>query len=103
MTIHKPTLGFDFGNAICEHFGLPGGQVSVDLQFQCAGPDILTLTIPIYITAEDIQAIGLRMVEKRGQAPSAPALPPGRDRVPAKRVSLDEAVAELNAVLRGAK
>jgi hypothetical protein len=60
------SLGNAFGLAVCKHFGLSGKNVARDIKVNSKGDEVFSVTLDIFLTAEDLAGIAVHMgAEKR--------------------------------------
>jgi hypothetical protein len=61
MPSNRITVGREFGLALCKHFGLPASKVDHKIKINASADDILSVTLDICLTADDLTAIAEHM------------------------------------------
>ena len=64
------TTGRGFGQAVCAHFGLSNKKVQQDLRMNTEPNSLLSITLTIALTADDIAGIATQMDKARVNAES---------------------------------
>ena len=54
-----------FGQALCDHFGIPSNQVAEKLTIHTEPNEIFGATLQIYLTGDDMESIGKIMKEMK--------------------------------------